>query len=116
MQMDPRLKTDQVTPEIIQYVVEKIVSGIQPQKIILFGSHSRGDFSHHSDLDLFIIKGGNESNKAVRRQIEDLLWGRKFSLDLIVRKPEEVEWNFEAQNPFYVRHVFKEGKILYERK
>ncbi len=116
MQMDPRLKTGQITTELIQYVVDKIVSGIRPQKIILFGSCSRGDSHHQSDLDLFIIKEGNESNKTVRRKIEDLLWGRKFSLDLIVRKPEEVEWNFAAQNPFYVKHVFKEGKILYERK
>ena len=52
----------------------------------------------------------------MRRKIADLLWCRKFGLDLFVRKTEEVELNFRAKNPFYIYHIFKDGKILYEKK
>lgn len=38
-----------------------------------------------------------------------------IAVDLLVRKPKEVEWNFRAQNPFYLYHIFRDGKVLYEK-
>lgn len=114
--IDKKLNTEKITPHLINYIVEKIVREIQPEKIILFGSYARGDFSRQSDLDLFIIKEGKESSRIMRRKVDNLLWGRHFPVDLIVRKPEEVEWNFKAKNPFYLYHIFRDGKVLYEKK
>jgi len=116
MSIDERLSTEKITPELINYIVEKIVREIQPEKIVLFGSYARGDFERDSDLDLFIIKDGEESSRIMRRKIDALLWGRRFPVDLIVRKPKEVEWNFRAKNPFYLYHIFKDGKVLYEKE
>ncbi|MFH1321682.1 MAG: nucleotidyltransferase domain-containing protein [Bacteroidota bacterium] len=116
MPRDPKLNTDKITPELIEYIVDKIVREIQPEKIILFGSYARGDFSKDSDLDLFIIKDDKESSRVMRRKVDRLLWGRRFSVDIFVRKTKEVEWNFKAENPFYLYHIFKDGKILYENK
>ena len=65
--------------------------------------------------DLFIIQDSKTSNREVRRRIETLLWGRRFSMDLIVRKPEEVARNVADGNPFYTRHILTEGQVLYER-
>ena len=114
--IDKNLATSKITPELIDYIVQKIVNAIDPEKIILFGSYARGDYSEESDLDLFIIKDGDHNSRIMRRKVADLLWGREFSLDLIVRKPTEVEWNFRAKNPFYLYHIFKDGKTLYEKK
>ena len=116
MSIDQSLNTERITPELINYIVEKIVREIQPEKIILFGSYARCDFNQGSDLDLFIVKDGKESSRITRRKVESLLWGRRFPMDLIVRKPEEVEWNFRAKNPFYLYHIFKDGKVLYEKE
>lgn len=116
MSIDHRLSTEKITPELIDYIVEKIVQQIQPEKIILFGSYARGDFERDSDLDLFIIKDGKESSRIMRRKVDALLWGRRFPVDLVVRKPKEVEWNFRAKNPFYLYHIFKDGKVLYEKE
>ncbi len=113
-QQDPRLQTKWVTPELIAYVVEKIVREIAPQRVILFGSQASGKAERTSDLDLLIIQDSETSNRDVRRQIEILLWGRRFALDLIVRTPEEVERNVADGNPFYTRHVLEEGHVLYE--
>ncbi len=82
--IDERLSTEKITPELINYIVEKIVREIQPEKIILFGSYARGDFERDSDLDLFIIKDSEESSRIMRRKVEALLWGRRFPVDLIV--------------------------------
>jgi len=114
--MDSRLDTEKITPELVNYIVEKIVRKIQPEKIILFDSYATGNFDNDSDLDLFIIKDGEESSRMMRRKVDKLLWDRRFPVDIIVRKTEEVEWNFRAKNPFYIYHIFKDGKILYEKK
>ena len=115
IELDPKLNTSQITPELIDYVVQKIVAYFQPYQIILFGSQASGDVKADSDLDLFIIQSGNRSNRQVRREIDLLLAGRRFPLDLIVRKPEDVELNLQDRNPFYVYHLFGDGKVLYEQ-
>lgn len=115
LQWDTRLQTSQITPELVAYIVEKIVRSIAPQRIILFGSRARGEATGTSDLDLFIVQDSHTSNREVRRQIESLLWGRRFGVDLIVRRPEEVAHNVADGNPFYTRHILGEGKVLYER-
>ena len=113
---DPRLNTEKIDSRLINYVVSKIAREIQPEKIILFGSQARCDANSESDLDLFIIKDTPNPSRLVRRQIDRLRWGRKFPLEVIVRTPEDVTRNLKAKNPFYLYHIFKEGKILYEKK
>ena len=114
--VDQALNTEKITPKLVQYIVDKIVREIQPEKIILFGSYARGDFSRDSDLDLFIVvDDGRESSRLIRRKIDALLWGRRFPVDLVVRKEKEIERNFKAKNPFYIHHIFKDGKVLYDK-
>ncbi|MEK7324708.1 MAG: nucleotidyltransferase domain-containing protein [Chloroflexota bacterium] len=116
IEQDERLNTRQVTSELITYIVEKIVREIAPQRIIMFGSRARGEAREDSDLDLFIIQDSQTANRQIRRRIEHLLWGRRFAVDLIVRRPEEVERNVKDNNPFYTQHILKEGRVLYERR
>lgn len=115
MSRDPRLSTEKITSELIDYIVEKIVREIQPEKIVLFGSYARGEVNRSSDLDLLIIKDDKQSSREIRRRVDSLLRGRRFAVDLLVRKPKEIEWNMKAQNPFYLHHIFKDGKVLYEK-
>jgi len=114
-QQDARLQTRRVTPELIAYIVEKIAREVSPQRIIMFGSRARGQAAEDSDIDLFVIQDSQMLNRQVRRRIERLLWGREFGVDLIVRTPPEVERNMADGNPFYTRHIFGEGRVLYER-
>ena len=113
---DSRLETRHITPDLVGYIVEKIVRDVAPQRIILFGSRSRGQETEASDLDLLVIQDRGRSNRQVRRQIESLLCGRRFAIDLIVATPEQVERNVADGNPFYTRHILGEGKILYDRE
>ena len=115
IERDPRLQTNHITPELIAYIAQKIVARFAPHKIILFGSHARGDAGSHSDLDLFIVQSSAESNRQVRREMDRLLSGRRFGVDIIVRKPQEVELNVQDKNPFYLYHLLRDGQVLYKR-
>ena len=116
IQRDVKLSTSEVTDGLIKYIIDKIVSEIHPDKIILFGSYARGTATKDSDLDLFIIKDGKVENREIRRQIDLLLFGRRFGVDIIVRKPQEVEANLRDYNPFYVYHIFRDGRVVYDRE
>ncbi len=115
MIIDNKLNTDTITQDLIEHIVNKIVTLIQPEKIIIFGSYSRGNYNDSSDLDLLVIKKTNQSIMQIRRSIDSLLRGRKFALDILIRTPEQIEWNIKADNPFYTNDILKEGKILYEK-
>ena len=46
----------QVTEELLQQIVNRIVMEVDPEQIILFGSQARGDTHEHSDVDLIVIE------------------------------------------------------------
>lgn len=115
LEQDHKLQTEIITPELIDYIVGKIVTAVSPLKIILFGSLASGQATDESDLDLLIIHSSQMSNRKVRQKIDKLLWGRHFGVDLIVRKPEQVTRNVTQNNPFYTQNILSDGIVLYER-
>ena len=99
---------------LIDRVTRTIVERFRPRRIILFGSHARGEADPESDLDLFIEM---ESDKRPpERDIEvDKVFGlRDWPMDLFVYTPEEVARSRGVVGTF-VSIVEAEGKVLYER-
>jgi predicted nucleotidyltransferase len=109
------LHSTTITPEIINYIRQRIIEAIDPQQIVLFGSQALGKTSQGSDLDLLVVHDTGQTNRQIRRLLERLFLHRHFGLDLIVRTPEEVQLNLADSNPFYTDHIFGQGIILYER-
>lgn len=99
--------------ERVDQLRRRIVAALKPTQIVLFGSHARGEARPDSDVDLLVVHDTDRTNRDVRRQLEQLFLDRRFGLDLIVRTPEEVRRNVADGNPFYTRHIFDEGQVLY---
>jgi len=103
------LSSETITPEVIDFVTQRIVHLFSPEKVIMFGSQARGESLADSDLDLFIVKDSEKGNLEMEGDINISFWGRRFPLDIVVRKPKEIE----QSNSEFLHTIFKEGVILY---
>ena len=102
--------------EMVARVAEAIVSALDPEEIILFGSAARGEMHEHSDLDLLVVKTGCEAD---RRQTTGWLYGklpaRRRAVDIILVSPAEVELN-RNKLYFVVGQALADGRTIYERR
>jgi len=65
-------------------VVERLIEGYQPERIILFGSRAKETAAPDSDYDLLVLK--EEPGRPIerRQRVERLLADRRLPLDLLV--------------------------------
>lgn len=103
-----------ITEEEINAVVERIVKGYNPEKIILFGSYSAGNPNENSDIDLFIVKNTDKPRPERAVELRKMLYGAKLPIDLIVYNQKEIEETRKNKYSF-VNNVLESGKLMYER-
>jgi HEPN domain-containing protein len=99
----------------LEAIVQRLVEKYDPERIILFGSHAKGNAREDSDLDLLIVK--ETSLRPVDRAVEAglLVADRAVPLDVMVYTPREMWELYWAGSPF-IDEVLETGKILYMRK
>lgn len=105
--------TDQnISTDILEQLVERLVRLASPVKIILFGSTARGEAHPRSDLDLLIVEKDvvEQYDEALRldRALRDLM----LPLDLIVVSEAQFKRYVQVPGTVYYRSQ-KEGQVLY---
>jgi predicted nucleotidyltransferase len=82
------------------------------ERVILFGSHARGNANPDSDVDILVI--GAFEGRSVDRSVEIRMRLRpSFPVDLLVRTPEKVRKRIEMGDAF-MQEILDHGKVLYE--
>jgi len=106
----------QVDEALLREIVRRILSVREPESIILFGSHARGEAHAGSDLDILIVENENALPKH-RRAVDYhmALWGIEHEIDLLVYTADEIDDWSEVPNAFPTT-AMREGKVLYEKK
>ena len=92
--------------------MNRLVAAAQPLKVILFGSHARGEADDHSDVDLLIIEPTVSKRYEEMIRLNRALKGILMPVDLLVISEQE----FEARSriPGTVEHAArKERRVLY---
>lgn len=110
-----KLGTRETRQEEIQKMVELIVERFHPEKIILFGSHARGEAGPDSDVDLLIVMPVKGSRREKAVQIGVALHDIRAPKDIIVTTPENFEWRKEISGTIE-RPADREGMVLYARQ
>jgi predicted nucleotidyltransferase len=93
--------------------------GERLQKIILFGSYARGDYTVESDLDIMVLADFNENEswsfeKRVSKIASDLSLEHNITICMMLRD-EKTFTNRLPILPFY-RNVISEGIEIYGAK
>ena len=106
-------KSEPMDKAKIQEVIDTIIAGYGPSKIILFGSYAKGTASESSDLDLLIIKETDEPKYKRVVTVRKLFHAQPCAMDILVYTPKEYHQllNYKSLIPYIAT---KEGKILYE--
>jgi predicted nucleotidyltransferase len=95
----------------IQQMVRRIVSRFHPEKIILFGSHARGEAGPDSDVDLLVVMPLRGSKLEKLHEIRLALSNIHVPKDVVVTTPEDFLWRKEIPGTIE-RPAAREGKIL----
>jgi predicted nucleotidyltransferase len=99
----------------IEEIVHRIAERFSPEKIILFGSHARGDAGVDSDIDLLVLFSNVEDEHARAGQIYAALIGcSAIPKDIVVSTTARFERYRNVVNTVYWPAAH-EGRILYER-
>lgn len=97
----------------IHVFADRIARAFQPDKVILFGSHARGEATEHSDVDLMVVMpdDGDPLGKSI--EIVRRVGHPGFALDLIVRDPHVLRWRL-GQHDWFLMDIMEQGQVLYE--
>ncbi len=107
--------------DYIEEIREKLKE-INPYKVVLFGSVSKGYENEESDIDLLVILDSDrvsqnyeekmENKLLVRRSIYEI--SKKIPIDLLVYTKKEFEIIKENKNSFF-KEIDASGKTIYEK-
>ncbi len=102
-----------VSPELLQEIVDRLVRGLHPERIYLFGSQGRGEAEAGSDVDLLIVVPDSDLPRHRREALSyDLLWGLTVPVDVIVLTRAEFQRACRVKTSL-ASTVQAEGKVLY---
>jgi len=87
--------------EILTEITDRVRTGYDPERIILYGSHAYGCPDAGSDIDIFIIKDDADRpidrRLKVRRLLRDII--REIPISPVVYTPTEVKERLEEGLP-----------------
>ena len=84
---DSPLKSIELPPlddAALKRIIDKIVEAFHPLRIILFGSHARGDHRPDSDVDLFVEMETDDPPLERRVKIRRLFRPSPCGMDILV--------------------------------
>jgi predicted nucleotidyltransferase len=99
----------------IDRMVRRIVRKFRPERIILFGSHARGQAGFDSDVDLLIVMPVQGSKREKRIEIRLALHDIEIAKDIVICTPEEFEWRKDMAGTLEYPAT-REGKVLYAER
>lgn len=98
--------------ETLQDIVRLLVDAAHPTKIILFGSHARGEQTPDSDLDLIVVLPRTTDRFTEMVRLRRALKPIRMPIDILVYSEEEV-----ASRGHYIgtalHEALREGRVLY---
>lgn len=101
------------SPDLIAIMVERIVKGFNPSRVILFGSWARGTANQWSDVDLLVVFPAVEDKREIAINIRRSLDGLSVCKDILVSTPDEISRRGQIVGTV-LHSALCDGKVLYD--
>lgn len=102
----------QVSQDLLDEIVRRLVQVLQPQEIYLFGSHATGKAHEYSDLDLFVVVDDDAGDLHELATRGYSVLGLPVPVDLVVfHLRQKQKWAPVKYSLAY--EATKKGKLLY---
>ena len=115
---NPDSRAARVDDALLQRMTAALVEAADPDRVILFGSHARGDAGPESDIDLIVVEaksfGPERDVRLEEARLRRALPGFDISVDILVFSRDDVDYWRDSLNHVLAR-ALREGKVLYER-
>jgi predicted nucleotidyltransferase len=103
---------EMVTRDKIDAAVRILAEAANPARIVLFGSHARGDAGEDSDIDLLVIEPEVEDRTREMVRLRRLLRPLRIPVDILVYSAEEVaRWGEQPGTALY--WALREGRVVH---
>jgi len=116
---NPDSRATPVDDALLQRMTAALVEAADPEQVILFGSHARGEAGPDSDVDLIVVEaepfGPERDRFAEALRLWRTLDGFRVAADVLVYSRDEVEYWRDSLNHVLAR-ALREGRVLYERR
>jgi predicted nucleotidyltransferase len=98
---------------LLEEITERLVQGLHPEQIILFGSHAYGQPSEASDIDLLVIVADSHEPRHRRAcQAYKCLRGLTAPTEVLVLTRREIAQAATVPTSF-VNQALQRGRVLY---
>ena len=102
-------------PEAVTSAVERIVRSMNPERVILFGSHADQTAHPASDVDLLIVIGENAQTDEELRHARQLVAPFFPPIDVAVCTAEQAA-QADAGSFYFLQAALERGVVLYEKR
>ncbi len=99
--------------ELISDATRLLIEAANPERIILFGSYCRGDFTKDSDLDLLVIVPLVVDRIEEMARLRLVLRNIPMAIDVVVYSCEEVEERKHLRGTM-LYHALHQGRVLHD--
>lgn len=99
--------------ELLDVILARVRSVIEPTRIILFGSAATGEFGQDSDIDLLLLVSPESNTWENRVRVRKVLRGLGVPIDVLMMNTDEFETTKDVIGGIaYPAHKY--GEVLYD--
>lgn len=98
---------------VVDDAVRAMVAEVDPTRIILFGSATRGDMAEGSDLDFLVVLPKVENRFLEIARLTDVLAHLPLPVDVLVYSEDEIRERGHLKGTA-LHHALREGRVLWE--
>jgi len=101
-----------IDDRVLTELAARIGAAVPSCRVVLFGSHARGDARPDSDVDLLVVLDTDRNPLAVAGELYQSIVDREFGVDLVVVTPDKLRERIDGFDPF-LSDAVRQGRVLY---